>query len=607
MVKRSPVEDWVRRYIGAQPEEDFQTAVAAYRLQALKATLHHARSQSIYYRETLKGIDPEELRRPEDLSRLPFITPEDLVLRGKEMICVPQDEIARIVTLPTSGTTGEPKRIYFTAEDQERTVDFFHHGMTTMTKPGDRVLILMPGERPGSVGDLLSRGLKRFGAEGLVHGPVVSLEETWERIRKDRPAVIVALPRQAAALVKFGLFHGFPPPPVASVLLSADYVPATVSRLLSETWGCTVHEHYGMTETCLGGGVTCDALRGYHLRDADLWFEVVSPEEDTVLPPGETGEIVVTTLTRRGMPLIRYRTGDLGRMTQAPCPCGGRLPRLDKVMGRYSKIFHFSGGGELSGAALDEVLLTLPGVIDYSMELFGEPGREVLSFHVRGLGGTVEEISRAVMSLLGGRGKPRLEVVAEYREDGFFTGALKGVFRDHRIATEACLRLLYRYCHSRETRRHCALVAAGALALAAELSPSAILSDTRFITASGLLHDIAKGRRNHDAEGARIVRDHGYTDTADYIARHTNYNPARGGFLSEEALLYLADMLLDGEASRDLEERLAETLRRYPQKEAEKPIRRRFRNAQAIGSAFLEATGKNARRIIDGLLKEEGY
>ena len=100
-----------------------------------------------------------------------------------------------------------------------------------------------------------------------------------------------------------------------------------------------------MTEMGLGGGVECQARRGYHLREADLYFEIVHPQTGEPVTEGETGEIVFTTLTRQGMPLIRYRTGDLSRFIPGQCPCGTTLRTLEKVTRRLSGKVAFKTAG----------------------------------------------------------------------------------------------------------------------------------------------------------------------------------------------------------------------------------------------------------------------
>jgi phenylacetate-coenzyme A ligase PaaK-like adenylate-forming protein len=120
-----------------------------------------------------------------------------------------------------------------------------------------------------------------------------------------------------------------------------------------------------MTEMGHGGGVECEALAGYHLREGDLYFEVVDHETGKACPDGDIGEVVFTTLTRRGMPLIRYRTGDIVRMIPEPCPCGSILKRMDYVRGRWSGLVCLDTDCTLMVSEMDEVLFRLPGLLDY--------------------------------------------------------------------------------------------------------------------------------------------------------------------------------------------------------------------------------------------------
>jgi phenylacetate-coenzyme A ligase PaaK-like adenylate-forming protein len=133
-----------------------------------------------------------------------------------------------------------------------------------------------------------------------------------------------------------------------------------------------------MTEMGLGGGVDCRALAGYHLREADLYFEIVDPVDGRPLPDGEPGEVVFTTLTRRGMPLIRYRTGDLARFLPGSCPCGTVLRRLDHVRGRLSGRVGLRNGLWLELADLDEALYPFPGLINYQAKVLEKNGRDTL-------------------------------------------------------------------------------------------------------------------------------------------------------------------------------------------------------------------------------------
>jgi len=367
--------------------------LTAWQLHHLRQTLARAAQHSSFYADRLCDVRPESLRAPDDIARLPFTSAGDLVAAGERMLCVPPSEIDRIVTLPTSGTTGAPKRVFFTAADLELTVDFFLHGMATFTEAGDTVLVFMPGERPGSVGDLLRRALARLGARAVVHGPVTDVDAALDALRTEHPAVLVGLPVQLLTLARAQAAGGGARPSVRAVLASADRTVPAVRCAIEEAWRCTVFDHYGTTEMGFGGGVECEAHAGYHLREADLLFEVVSPESGLPVPPGETGEVVVTTLTRAGMPLIRYRTGDLATWSQVACRCGSSLPLLGHIQGRVEGAVHLAGGSALSVGLLDDLLLALPEVADYQAVVAdaGEPGEgELLRVTVR-LSGAAKE------------------------------------------------------------------------------------------------------------------------------------------------------------------------------------------------------------------------
>ena len=262
---------------------------------------------------------PESISSLDELSQFPFTTPEDIRQNPLGFVCVSQDEIQRVVTLQSSGTTGEPKRIFFTADDQELTIDFFGVGMSTLVKAGERVLIFLPGETPGSVGDLLRIGLERKGVLPIPYGMVKDTLHALNAMETERADCLVGSPTQILSLARrWNPRHKAP----RTILLSTDYVPAAIVSVLENIWGCKVFNHYGATEMGLGGGVECEAHLGFHLREADMYFEIINPETGEPVYDGEYGEVVFSTLTRRGMPLIRYRMGDRSRFIVGECPCG---------------------------------------------------------------------------------------------------------------------------------------------------------------------------------------------------------------------------------------------------------------------------------------------
>jgi phenylacetate-coenzyme A ligase PaaK-like adenylate-forming protein len=421
--------------------------IEVYLLGSLRRTIDWAKSRGPFYREHLASFSGRDVACLEDFQAFPFTTPGDIRRQPFRFLCVSQSEVSRVVTLQTSGTTGEPKRIFFTAEDQERTIDFFHHGMATLAGAGDRILILLPGSLPGSVGDLLAKGLERLGAAGIPHGFVREASQTLDIMRRQRIDILVGIPAQVLRLARLSRGKAAP----KSVLLSVDHVPDAVSKDLRRIWGCEVYSHYGMTEMGFGCGVECEARSGYHVREADLYVEIVDPATGSPAPEGQPGEVVFTTLTRRGMPLIRYRTGDISRFIPDACPCGTVLKTLARVKNRLQCLRSMAQGGFLSMSDLDEAIFPIASVLDFSASLNRGRGMDRLRIEVRatGTGGrrtlaAIEEALSAVpviaAAIRGGALTLDVSLVPEGRAEG--GGPAKRVLMD--LRNEDCSKITAR-------------------------------------------------------------------------------------------------------------------------------------------------------------------
>jgi phenylacetate-coenzyme A ligase PaaK-like adenylate-forming protein len=339
------IDTWICSKIGLPPDAPLtREDIVSYQLSALHRTLHHAKASSRWYARTLANVDVNgSIGSVSDIKKLPFMGESDLAAHGTEMVCVPASRVSRIVTLPTSGTTGEPKRVYFTEADQELMIDYNAHGLKVMTETGDVWLVLMPAERPGSVGDLIRTGLARIGCDAIAYGLLPydgSGDDAALAFMAERGVNCILATTSSAARLASRTKHmeGEVADTIKNsmkgVLLSAEYVPDESVATIEEAWDCEVFEHYGMTEMGLGGAMACGTHIGYHPREADLLFEIIDPVTGRVLPDGEYGEIVFTTLTREAMPFIRYRTGDFSRFIPGPCPCGSVLKRIARVAGR---------------------------------------------------------------------------------------------------------------------------------------------------------------------------------------------------------------------------------------------------------------------------------
>jgi phenylacetate-CoA ligase len=366
----TPLDPWIRSRIGLEPGNCFtREDVRRHQLRQLRERLTYASEHSPFYRRLFSGCANFSTGDFKDFASLPFTTAEDLMRNPLEFLCISQSEVERVVTVRSSGTTGQPKRVFFDKADIEPIVDFFRHGMSTLVQAGQRVLILMPGRLPGSVGELLVEGLARMGAAGFVYGPVRDPDDAIDEILAHRADCLVGIPVQVLSLVRHPKSARIPYGSIHSVLLSTDFVPESIVAAIERTWGCTVYQHYGMTEMGYGGGVECDAHDGYHLRETDLFVEIVDPATGATLPDGVSGEVVFTTLTRRAMPLIRYRTGDTARFLPELCPCGSTLRRLSKVQGRLTNGAALGSMISLHMAVLDEAIFAVPSVLDYQAEL----------------------------------------------------------------------------------------------------------------------------------------------------------------------------------------------------------------------------------------------
>ncbi len=395
----TPLDEWMALKLNPKGQRLTREMIASHQLCRLKETIARARARSAFYRERFGALTEKDLTDLADLPRFPFTSAEDLRKNPLRLLCVSQDDVSRVVTLQSSGTTGAPKRIYFTAADQEATIDFFHHGMSTLAGPGDRVMILLPGDRAGSVGALLKTGLERLGAIPFPHGPVRDAGKTLAFMKRERIDALIGVPTHVLALARHDRDRRAAP---KNVLLTTDHVPEAIRGALKERWGCAVYNHYGMTEMGYGGGVECRARCGYHLRELDLFVEIVDPRTGSPPADGEPGEVVFSTLTREGMPLIRYRTGDLSRFLPGSCPCQTVLRRLEKVTGRVAGAVPLAGGQTVTMADLDEALFPVDGLLDFTAGFTREGKKDLLRIEAYVMDGNRAACEEAIRQSLQG-------------------------------------------------------------------------------------------------------------------------------------------------------------------------------------------------------------
>jgi phenylacetate-CoA ligase len=378
--------------------------VETYQIYKLRRMLRHCREKSAFYRELFhaESLEPDDIHSPEDLAKLPLTEPYQLAESPYRFLCISQAEIARPYTFITSGTTGPKKRIFWTHSDIERITDFMSAGIGTVADQGDIVLILLPDGRPNSQADLLYKGVKKLGAMPVVAEADLNAEELLKTVKDSHCTVIFGYTRKLWRLSKeLQLQNDLSSLGVKVLFLASEYLPDAMRRDLQKIWNCSTRTHYGLTEMGLGVAVECEACDGYHFNEVDLLLEVINPQTGEVVAEGEEGELVFTTITREGMPLIRYRTHDISRLITAPCPCGATsLLRIGQVKKRLENLAIVGDGDEIYPVLFDDVLYGIPGLIDYRVIVTQEEGKDRLDFRIELLSDSedVSEIEKKLLS-----------------------------------------------------------------------------------------------------------------------------------------------------------------------------------------------------------------
>lgn len=344
--------------------------------ESLKKSLGHMARRSLFYKHKLAGFQdavsaivscPAGLTELlQLLEALPFTTPQELASHSECFLSIGQSQVAGLISIPTSGTSGERKRIFCSQTDLERTIRFFEYGMRLLLPQlqGQKVLLLMSGEREGSVGHLLQEGLGRWPVPCDVYGFPMDMVHCLNHINRTRPSCIVALPSHLMTLCRMG-FSPHALRELKVVLLSGEWASPTIKNALEEQLGCPVYLHYGLTESGLAGAVECSERAGCHIREADMLLSIADAE-GRPLGDGEWGEVILTTLTRQATPLLRYKTGDWGRIVPGPCACGSVLKRLEAGERMLHRL-RLPSGRELGFAELDAALFPLSWLAGYSL------------------------------------------------------------------------------------------------------------------------------------------------------------------------------------------------------------------------------------------------
>ncbi len=336
-----------------------------------RRTVRWAAKRSAFYREAFRsrGIDPRRVRKPADLGDF-FTTPDDITRDPEKFLCTKPNFV-----FESSGTSGRNKQIYFDNAELDHIGKVASSAMRLMgITSDDRVAngfdfsMWIPGM-------LFHQGLRRLGVFCQIFGKVDPLE-VYRRLEQYRFTVVVGEPTWLIRLTELAEQHGARP--LKMLIGGAEEMPAAAIPWMQKVWGgAIIKMAYGSVE--MGGGLgfqPCSNHDGYHVDDIDFLPEIIDADSDGY------GEVVFTTLTRRVMPLVRYRTRDVARLDAAGCSCGIPGARLSKLRGRCDELV-VASGGNLYPLMFDTILRDVPGLTRDWQVVFTLAGiREVLEIRV---------------------------------------------------------------------------------------------------------------------------------------------------------------------------------------------------------------------------------
>ncbi|NMO15936.1 phenylacetate--CoA ligase family protein [Pyxidicoccus fallax] len=326
------------------------------RLERINQVLRHARGAD-FYKERLPATP---LRTWEEFQRLPFTTKEDLRRQSPHgMVCVPRQELLQYHE--SSATTGAPVSVWYSGKDlAEIQARFSEWGVGFM--PGDRVLIRFPYAL-STIGHFVHAAAQHKRACVIPadsRTSITPLPRVVELMRKLQVTVLATISLSAVMIAEAAEMAGFEPrrdfPHLRAICSAGEPLTQARRKLLEEIWGVPVYDNYGMTET---GPQAMDCrVQQLHPWQGHFCMEVLDERLEKEVAPGETGYLVVTSLTPRASPVIRYLTGDRVQRMERPCECGQSSTL--RVRGRVEDVL-WSQGRPLDLWELEEIVSQLPG------------------------------------------------------------------------------------------------------------------------------------------------------------------------------------------------------------------------------------------------------
>lgn len=351
---------------------EFETveAINEFQNKKLQEALRYLEANSAFYRKMFKDndIDVTQIRTIEDLTLLPFTEKKDLQLHNKEFLCVPPEKIVDYVT--TSGTLGEPVTFGCTDSDLERLA---YNEMKSFScagvKPGDIVQLMTTLDKRFMAGLAYFLGIRKLGASIIRVGNGMP-ELQWDTIERLKPDTIMCVPSFILRLIEYAEKNGIDYRNssikriigIGEGLRDQDFNLNLLGHRIKDKWDVELFATYSSTE--MGATFSeCAYGCGGHVHPELIIVEIIG-DDNLPVNDGETGEVVITTLGVEGMPLLRFRTGDISSKIVDKCPCGRSSYRLTPLVGRKNNMIKLKGT-TLYPPAIYDVLDNTPYVVNY--------------------------------------------------------------------------------------------------------------------------------------------------------------------------------------------------------------------------------------------------
>ena len=343
--------------------------------QKLQQLLGHVSQNSPFYKElfALHQIDISAIKSVDDLARIPTTSKEDLQKRNDDFLCVPKDKVIEYAS--TSGTLGSPVTIALTENDLNRlTLNEYNSFICADGSPQDIYQLMLTLDRQFMAGIAYYSGLRKLGAGIIRLGPGVPSMQL-ETIRRLNPTAIVAVPSFILKLNQFAKDYNIDLSQtsvkkaicIGENIRNTDFSLNILGKKITDAWDIQLYSTYASTEMQTAF-TECNEGHGGHLQP-DLLIAELLDEDNNPVPANTPGELTITTLGVEGMPLLRYKTGDMCMYFDEPCACGRTSLRLSPIIGRKKQMIKFKGT-TLYPPAMFDLLNEMEEVLDYVVEVY---------------------------------------------------------------------------------------------------------------------------------------------------------------------------------------------------------------------------------------------